>query len=243
MVHVPSPPELVVRPLQRVRWREWTALALFWFASLIVVAVVVWVLHERVSLSGNDSIDRTVAENAALQQRVVVLERADQVARAANADLQRQIAQRQEEVAGLRADLAFYSRLTDASAARDGLGVQELRLTATSTPRMYNFTLTLTQNLKPGQVTNGKAKLSVRGTKDDRMTMLQWNELMPDQDATGLAFSFKYFQQIKGTLLLPAGFVPNGIHVEAEGGAQVGKAERDFGWKEVLTAQGARNAG
>jgi len=243
MVHVPSPPELVVRPLHRVRWREWTALALFWFASLIVVAVVVWVMHERVSLVGASSIDRTAAENSTLQQRVAILERAEQVAHAANADLQRQIAQRQEEVAGLRADLAFYSRLTDASATRDGLGVQAFGLQATRTPRMYNFTVTLTQNLKPGQVASGKAKLSVSGKQADRMTTLAWNEIAQDQDATGLAFSFKYFQQIKGTLLLPEGFAPNGVRIEVDGGAQMGKAERDFGWTQALTAQGARNAG
>lgn len=243
MVHVPSPPELVVRPLQRARWREWTALALFWFASLIVVAVVVWVLRDRMLLSGSDSVDRTIAENAALQQRVAVLERADQVARAAAADLQRQIAQRQEEISGLRADLAFYSRLTDASAVRDGLGVQALALEAAATPRMYNFTITLTQNLKPGQIASGRARLSVSGMQANRMTTLQWNDLVPTEDPTGLVFSFKYFQQIKGTLLLPEGFVPNGVRVEVDGGAQMGKAERDFGWTQVLTAQGARNAG
>ena len=234
---------MVVRPLQRVRWREWTALALFWFASLIVTAVVVWVLHERVALSGNDSFDRLAAQNADLQQRVAVLERGDQIARAANAELQRQIAQRQEEVAGLRSDLSFYSRLTDASAAREGLGVQGLSLEAAGTPRMYNFTITLTQNLKPGQIASGKVKLTVIGKQADHISSLAWNDLVADADATGLAFSFKYFQQIKGTLLLPGGFVPNGVRVEADGGAQMGKAERDFGWTQALTAQGARNAG
>jgi hypothetical protein len=243
MVHVPSPPELVVRPLHRVRWREWTALALFWFASLVVVAVAAWVLHERVSFVGAGAADHAAAENAALQQRLSVLERAEQVARAANADLQRQIAQRQEEIAGLRADLAFYSRLTDASAAREGLGVQAFALEATKTPRMYNFTLTLTQNLKPGQVSSGRARLSVSGKQADRLATLAWNELAADQDATGLAFSFKYFQQIKGTLLLPEGFAPNGVRVEIDGGAQMGKSERDFGWTQVLNAQGVRNAG
>jgi len=239
MVHVPSPPELVVRPLQRFHWREWTTLGLFWLASLIVIATLVWVVRVRTPADGAQSLDLALRQNAELQQRVAVLERADQVSRAANAELQRQIGQKQEEIAGLRADLAFYSRLTDAGAARDGLAVQTLKVQAVATtPRMYGFDVTLTQNLKPGQVANGKVKLSVSGIKADRLVTLPWTDVAQNQDANGLAFSFKYFQQIKGTLLLPEGFQPNGVRVDADGGASMGKAEREFAWSQILSSQG-----
>ena len=237
MVHVPSPPELVVRPLQRFHWREWTTLGLFWLTSLIVVATLVWVVRVRIPVDGAQSLDLALSQNSELQQRVAVLERADQVSRAANAELQRQIAQKQEEAAGLRADLAFYSRLTDAGAAREGLAVQALKVAAQRTSRMYDFDVTLTQNLKPGQVANGKVKLSVSGLKADKLVTVPWTEVAQNQDANGLAFSFKYFQPIKGTLLLPEGFQPNGVRVEADGGASMGKAEREFAWSQV-SAQG-----
>ncbi len=239
MVHVPSPPELVVRPLQRFHWREWTTLGLFWLASLIVVATLAWVIRLRTPGDGAQSLDLALRQNADLQQRVAVLERADQVARAANAELQRQIAQKQEEIAGLRTDLAFYSRLTDASAEREGLTVQALKIAAVAaTPRMYDFDVTLTQNLKPGQVASGRVKLSVSGIRGDKLVTLAWAEVAQNQDASGLAFSFKYFQQIKGTLLLPEGFLPNGVRIDADGGAQMGRAEREFAWSQITSAQG-----
>jgi len=237
MVHVPSPPELVVRPLQRFQWREWTTLGLFWLASLIVVATLVWVVRVRIPADGAQSLDRALRQNAELQQRVAVLERADQVSRTANAELQRQIAQKQEEAAGLRADLAFYSRLTDAGAEREGLAVQALKVEAQTTPRMYGFDVTLTQNLKPGQVASGKVRLSISGIKADRLITVPWTEVAQNEDANGLAFSFKYFQQIKGTLLLPEGFQPNGVRVEVDGGASMGKAEREFAWSQILSVQ------
>ena len=244
MVHVPSPPELVVRPLQRFHWREWTTLGLFWLASLIVTATLVWVVRVHTPMDGAQSFDLALRQNADLQQRVAVLERAEQVTRAANSELQRQIVQRQEEVAGLRADLAFYSRLTDAGAAREGFAVQGVSIAAiAATPRLYNFDITLTQNLKPGQVASGKVKLSVSGIRADRMVTLAWTDVAQNQDATGLAFSFKYFQQIKGTLLLPEGFVPNGVRIDADGGAQMGKAEREFAWSQVLSQGAHNNAG
>jgi hypothetical protein len=237
MVHVPSPPELVVRPLQRFQWREWTTLGLFWLASLIVVATLVWVVRVRIPADGAQSLDLALRQNAELQQRVAVLERADQVSRTANAELQRQIAQKQEEAAGLRADLAFYSRLTDAGAEREGLAVQALKVEAQTTPRMYGFDVTLTQNLKPGQVASGKVRLSISGIKADRLITVPWTEVAQNEDANGLAFSFKYFQQIKGTLLLPEGFQPNGVRVEVDGGASMGKAEREFAWSQILSVQ------
>ena len=245
MVHVPSPPTLVVRPQQpRFRWREWTTVALFWVASLIVVAVAVWVLRERIPADGTEALRRALEQTNTLQQRVAVLERAEQVARAANADLQHEIGERQEEISGLRADLAFYSRLTSTGAKREGLSVQNLHVEpAASTARMFNFSATLTQNLKPGQISNGHMKLSISGMRANQLVTLDWNELAQNQDANGLAFSFKYFQQIKGTLLLPEGFTPNSIHVDADGGIELGKAVHDFSWSDALATQGVPNVG
>src|SRR5262245_35474206 len=51
------------------------------------------------------------AEVDGLQQRVTTLSRSDQISREANRDLQGTLAERDEEIAGLRADVAFYERL------------------------------------------------------------------------------------------------------------------------------------
>lgn len=245
MAHVPPPPALVIRPHDEgPRWRQWATIGLFWFASLIVAVAVTWVLRENVPADGVAQLKHALEQTATLQQRVAVLERAQQVSNAANADLQHQIGERQEEIAGLRADLAFYSSLTRADAKREGFSVQALSLMpAHDNPRLFNFTVTLTQNLKPGQVASGQVKLSVTGTRADKLASLDWTDLVAGADAKGMGFAFKYFQQIKGTLLLPEGFVPNGIRVEADAGSEFGKSSRDFAWGEVLATSGGTHAG
>lgn len=245
MAHVPPPPALVIRPHQESsRWREWATIALFWLASIIVAIAVTWVLRENVPADGVAQLKRALEQTTALQQRVAVLERAQQVATAANSDLQRQIGERQEEVAGLRADLAFYSSLTRADAKREGLSVQALSLApAHDNPRLFNFTVTLTQNLKPGQVASGQVKLGVSGLREGKLVSVDWTDLVANADAKGMGFAFKYFQQIKGTLLLPEGFVPNGVRVEADAGAEFGRSSRDFAWGDVLITPGASNVG
>ena len=58
-----------------------------------------------------------------LEQRSATLSRSDQISREANRDLQGALAERDEEVAGLRADVAFYERFVGATAQRRGLSL------------------------------------------------------------------------------------------------------------------------
>jgi hypothetical protein len=237
MVYVPPPPSLVVRshdPAQR--WRVLMLWVFAWLASLAVASAGIMLLRDRVSAAADTvARDRLHRDNAGLQQRIAVLERSEQVARAANGDLQQVLRDRQEQISALRADLGFFSRLTGSGARREGLAVQSLHLAPAAEPRVYNFTVTITQNLKAGQLAGGRARLSVTGTHGGKLATLTWSELAADQDRAGLGFSFKYFQQLKGALMLPAGFTPNRIHAEADAGGEMGRAEQDFAWSEALT--------
>lgn len=234
MVNVKPPPVLVVRPQsERRNWR------------LIVLVVVLW----AVSIAGVLLLERqagTVVDHAALSaakkeqdtllQRVAVLERSEQVARAAYGDLQQNLRDRQEEISALRADLAFYSRLTNGSKL-EALSVHGVHLQAAAAPRVYNFNITLTQTLKSGQIANGHLRITVNGVRDGKLTALAWSELSPNQESAGLPFSFKYFQQITGTLMLPDNFTPNRIRVEADAGGEMGRADQEFAWSDALAEQ------
>jgi Family of unknown function (DUF6776) len=238
MVHVPPPPLLVVRSHDPARrWRVLLLTGLGWLVSVALAAGAIVVLRDRVAAAGDHSVlDRLARTNEDLQRRIAVLERSEQVARAANADLQQVLRDRQEQIFGLRADLAFYSRLTGTGALREGLAVQSVRLTPAAEPRVYNFTLTITQNLRAGRVTAGRARVSVTGVRDGKLVTLGWPELAANQDHDGMQFSFKYFQQLKGAVMLPDGFTPNRIHAEADGGGDMGHAEQDFAWSDALSA-------
>ncbi|MDE2257242.1 MAG: hypothetical protein KGK05_05705, partial [Xanthomonadaceae bacterium] len=83
----------------------------------------------------------------------------------------------------------------------------------------------------------GRVRLSVDGIRAGKLATLAWTDLAPNQDASGLPFSFKYFQQVGGTVMLPAGFAPNRVHVEADAGGDMGRADQDFAWSDALTDQ------
>jgi hypothetical protein len=70
-------------------------------------------------------------------------------------------------------------------------------------PQLWHFVATLTQNLNRGAVSTGKLQLSVEASEDGRMRKLAWSELRQQQNAPGVDYSFKYFQQVEGDIVLP----------------------------------------
>jgi hypothetical protein len=229
-------PSLVIRkhdPAQRRR--AWFQLGLVWLGSLLIVgALVAYFTARGTQHEGVSRLAAVDKETDALKSRIAVLERSEQVAKAALADVQQSLREREEEVDGLRADLAFYGRLVGGS-KREGLAVHVLRLRPVKNSQAWNVVATLTQNFKRGQDIKGRLTMSVEGVQGDKLTTLDWAALAQGQEKSGIEYGFKYFQQVGGTIMLPVGFVPNRVIVRADGeGARV---EQEFSWKDATKGE------
>lgn len=210
----------------------WVYLALAVFAlALLFGAWGVW----NVFFAGGEDDARDAASlakrNDSLRQEVATLRRSDQISREANRDLQRALAERDEEISGLRADVAFYERFVGATGQRRGLSVHDLEMQSQS-EGTWHFVATLTQNLNRGAVNTGRLTVSVEGTRNDRLERLSWTRLRKQNNAPGAAYSFKYFQQVEGDLFLPTDFKPVRVTVRLvpSGGAAV---EQSFAWADT----------
>jgi len=212
---------------------------------LVALAFGAWGAWQVFSPASGDpraQVARLDRENASLrdeaeelQQRVATLTRSDQISRDANRDLQGALADRDEEIAGLRADVAFYERLVGATAQRHGLSVHALKVQAQNGPA-WHFTGTLTQNLNRGAVSEGVLTLSLEGTREGKLQKLAWSDLRQQPNAPGVVYSFKYFQQVEGDFFLPPGLTPVKVTVRLQprSGAAV---EESFTWADALRGQ------
>ena len=169
-----------------------------------------------------------------LRQRNTVALRSDEVSRVANQELQETLAERDEEIAALRADVGFYERLVGGSAQRQGLAVHSLTLAPTG-DGAWRYTLTLTQNLKKASVSKGEITLTVDGVRDGKLSSLPWSELVQAAKAEPQTFEFKYFQQLEGSVMLPQGFTPHRVRVQLQFGGR--ESEQVFPW-QATQAQG-----
>ena len=168
-----------------------------------------------------------LAELDDLRQQAATLKRSDQISRNANIELQNALAEREEEISGLRADVAFYERLVGSTGQRLGLRVHEAKF-APETGGTWHYTVTLTQNLNRGAISKGSMRFVVDGVRAGKLGTVKWDELVQTPNAPGKPFSFRYFQQLEDSVMLPPGFTPQRVRVRLQGTA--GTVEQTFTW-------------
>ena len=168
------------------------------------------------------------AERESLKQQVATLTRSDQISRAANLDVQQTLAERDEEIAALRADVEFYERLVGATGQRRGLAVHAAEFQPEA-GGSWRYALTLTQNLNRGAVSSGRMRFAVEGVSDGELKTLDWSTLRQADNAPGQEYSFRYFQKLDGSIVLPAGFTPQRLRVTLEGSG--GRVESSVPWQ------------
>lgn len=173
-----------------------------------------------------DRLDRTQAREAVLQRETDVL-------RQANRLLREQETQRQSELNALQSELDFYRRLAGTGGAQTGLDVYRVELLATGSERVFQYALTLTQNIRRASIISGRAQIDVEGTLDDHPVTLRWSQIGGDEPEP--AFRFKYFQQLEGYLALPEAFQPIRLVITLETGGSRNPVQRSYDWSLLLT--------
>jgi len=167
-----------------------------------------------------------------LQARQAVLEQETKVMRQANRLLREHESERQAELGRLQSELDFYSRLSGTSGTQAGLDIYRAEIIPTESDRVFQFVLTLTQNIRRAAIISGRARLDIEGILEDRPVTLHWTQLS-DGETAEPAFRFKYFQQLEGYLTLPDGFGPTRLLVTLEANGQRKPIIRYYGWDEL----------
>jgi hypothetical protein len=165
-----------------------------------------------------------------LQQKQATLEASDRISRAANNEVQTSLGERDEEIAGLRADVAFYERLVGATSQRKGLNTHSVEFSP-ETGGTWQYAVVLTQNLNRGAISQGQMRFTVEGVKGGKLTSVSWDELHQRTKVPGQEYSFRYFQQLTGSVMLPADFTPQRVKVTLGSGA--GGTTQVFDWKQA----------
>lgn len=181
---------------------------------------------------------------AALQQleaeqaKVAVIQREADVLRRANALLRGSERERQDEIANLQADLAFYRRLGGASGSQAPLAVHYLELQHTQSPRVFQLIFTLTQNLRWAAVISGRVHLGVDGIQDGVAAHLTEEQLLPES-AQPVDFRFKYFQQLEHLITLPEGFEPSRLTIRLQSRGLKSPVEQSADWQDLFNRSGS----
>ena len=167
------------------------------------------------------------------RSRATVAEREADVVRRANDLLRESERQRQDEIAGLQADLEFYRRLGGANGSQAPLTVHYLELQPTQSPRVFRVIISLTQNLRWAAVVSGRIEFTVDGILNGAAGHLTNKQLVASADKP-LSFEFKYFQQLEQLITLPEGFEASRLTIQLKSSSLKAPVEQSMEWQGLF---------
>jgi hypothetical protein len=184
-------------------------------------------------------IRRLRGENKQLSERVVLLERAGEIDKRAASVLNKSLLDEQAELAALKEQVAFYRGIVSPEQSSAGVRVYELQLRPGSEADLYQYDLVLIQAMRHENSVAGTADLSFSGLQDGQPRHYRLSEIEVEQGKT-LVFSFRYFQQLSGTVRLPRGFKPSRVQVDVtRSGNPPVRFQQSYDWNKVQYSAGA----
>lgn len=206
-------------------------LGIFYFARYFVADELIYANHHVRALQRDlqTALEAIEVEKA----RVTVAEREADVIRRANALLRASERTRQDEIADLQADLAFYRRLGGASGSQAPLAVHYLELQTTQSPRVYRIIFTLTQNLRWASVISGRVQLSVDGIHNGVAVHLTQDQLLAESTEPP-GFQFKYFQQLEHLITLPEKFEASRLTIRLRSSSLREPVKQSMEWQSLF---------
>jgi hypothetical protein len=153
------------------------------------------------------------------------------VDRGAQEQLAKQVVALESDLARARADLAFFESLLPAPASAKGLQIRSFRVEGDdAAPNQMRFRLLVQQSGNPKEDFRGTVQLQVNYTQGSKAHTLQ----VPDPNsgesaAPPLTLSFRHYQRVEGSFVLPAGAVARSVlvRVVARGQTQA-QAQQSF---------------
>jgi len=206
-------------------------LALYFFGRYYVADELVYARLQNQALQ--QDLQTTLQRLEAEKIRGTVAEREADVVRRANALLRESEHQRQDQIARLQSDLAFYRRLGGANGSQAVLAIHHMELQPLGSPRVYRMIITLTQNLRWASVISGRIELGLDGISGDTARHLDGPQLLAE-NAQALTFRFKYFQQLECLITLPENFEPTRMTLRLKSNGLKTPVEQSMDWEELF---------
>jgi hypothetical protein len=232
--------KLVVRP-QGLRRGP-----LLWAAVGLAAAVLLWVAFEAGRIRGGYSVTDAFAERRQLQAEVEKLdtrareleaqlataEIARRVDRESYAQVEKSLADLQQQLGEQSQELAFYRGIVSPADGTVGLRVQRLLVQPTAETGRYRLRIVLIQAARQDAIVTGTVEITLDGQRGGRAVSLDLAALGRDRP---LPYSFRYFQEVETEVQIPPDFAPARVQVEVRPRGADAPVRASYPW-QVETA-------
>ena len=147
-----------------------------------------------------------------LSQRVAVLEKGGEVDRQAADGFRETVKSLKDQVSVLEQEVAFYKGIMAPGSADKGLRISRIDLDAINA-NQYSYAVMMTQVVDNTNYVQGEVAVNVIGLRSGEQEVIALRDLDDNINELGIPFRFRYFQELKGVLNLPEGFIPQQLQV------------------------------
>lgn len=219
---------------------------LLWAAVGLAVAVLLWVAFEFGRTQGGYSVTQSFAERRQLTGEIEALtgrvreleaqlattEIAKRVDREAYAQVDKSLADLQQQLGEQSQELAFYRGIVSPADGTVGLRVQRVLVQPTAEPGRYRLRIVLIQAARQDAIVTGNVEITLDGQRGGRAVSLDLAALGRDKP---LPYSFRYFQEVEAEVQVPGDFAPARVQIEVRPRGADAPVRASFPW-QVETA-------
>lgn len=213
--------------------------------SLVLAAVgFVWLAFELGLGRGLDLKEQVLVENelikdeliqrdtdiAKLRRQLADIELGGVIDSQATAEVREEIESLKTQVAELNEEIRFYKGVMLPKVGEKGLRIERLDIKTTAKSNRVKYSLLLTQVVDKPSFVRGGVEIKLVGNQGEEPKEISLGELTGGNKKI-IGFNFRYFQNLDGELIIPAGFTPREVMVIAKSsGGRSQKRERKFDW-------------
>jgi len=190
-------------------------------------------LEQRDGLDLKQRHDRLRERHEGVQNSLAQFERQLQVDKSAYEELSKELELSNRQLSDLRSELKFYRSIISPEGSPRGARVQDFKIYPGKDVSRFVFKLVLIQPMQDSKELSGKLGFEIRGTQGEETAVIK----NPMPDVARVPVRFKFFQNVNGEFVLPAGFAPSEVRVNLKVGKKnVLDQKKWWQWSEVTVA-------
>ena len=135
------------------------------------------------------------------------------------------------QVATLEEEVSFYKGIMAPSGQDKGLRISKIDIQPLDQANTFRYSIMMTQVADNTSYIKGLAAVNFVGLENGKRKMLPLRDLDAKVDELGVKFSFRYFQEVVGEVVLPANFKVEQVQVVLQSsGRKAQRVEETIEW-------------
>ncbi|MCO4799015.1 MAG: hypothetical protein KC484_07355 [Colwelliaceae bacterium] len=170
--------------------------------------------QKQTMLQQKQRLDSLYDKQGEQTRRINTLEVELEVERLANHKSQKLLKEIERQHYQVKKELAFYEKVMAPEKQADGLVIDNVLISETSSPNHFRFQIALVQQKVKKRYAKGSVELSFQGSLDNKPHKLNLSKIAK-LTKKQLSFNFQYFQIIQGEFTFPENFNPEKVELAA----------------------------